>query len=376
MAGGGRGCCIGLLAASLLAALLACKREDPRIRALTTQAAQADEAARQLRQAWSDQFRRLSVAGIRDLRSGAGPLVLTADQKAALEARVRVEKDSSRRALLQEILDKEGELAALRDRAGTLKEALPAPEIAAPGDRHYDLALRFLMGRGRTETQAREALSHVAISERLAPGSEVYHFYVDGEYGTWVSQGEATLPPRISATPLAGRLAGQRDEALAAGRRLQRELGILQGQKRLIEQEIAAIQAERAGFLEGRASLQSENAQHLADLNSLHYLVGSLEALEREGIIDVPLFGKAHSGRNWTDTAFTRHLDLRAGHRLVLRAQDAGLAQIGKVNLVPGSYLPEEHYRLTLSPDRRTATVELLALSRFRNDKVAFALTE
>jgi len=365
---------IAILLPALPLVFLACKREDPRIRALTVQAAQADEAARQLREAWSQQFRRFGLAGLR--QPAPEPMLLTAEQKRALEARIHVEKDSSRRALLQEILDQDGVIQAMDARLAGLKAALPAPEIARPHDSHYGLALRFLLGRGQTLEQARKTLSHVSLTERLAPGFEVYHFYIHGEYGTWVSQGRAAISPRDLDKEEPPPDTSGRDAALARGRRLQRELGLLEGQKKLIEGDIHAIQSEREQFLAGQAQLQSENAQQLAQLNALHYLVGVRDALEAEGIIEIPLFGKDHSGPQWRDGLFTRHLDLRGGNTLLIRAQDLGLAGISKVIVVPGSHLPDEHYRVSLSADRQTATVELLALPRFKNDKVVFAVVE
>ena len=365
-----------LLAASLPTAFLACKHEDPQIRALTKRAAEADEAAQQLRQAWSAQFKRITLAGVKGFRPDASPMLLTDDQKRALEARVKVEKDSSRRGLLLEILGKDTELRDLNDSLLSLRAELPEPEIAAPNDSHYGLALRFLKSRGQSDAQARIALSRVVLSERLLPGFEVYHFYAHGEYDTWVSQGRASISPRELDSRDPDLLASERDEAVAHGQRLQRELRLLVDQKGRIEQEIAAIQAERRNFLEGRAQLQSENDQQLARLNSLHYLIGVRDTLETEGIIELPLFRKAQSGRNWRDTVFSHNLDLRTGATLIIRAQDLGLKQIGKVSIVPGSYTPGEHYRLTLSADRQTATVELLTLRRFKNDKVVFAVAE
>jgi len=377
MASGGRPWQAAVLAGALLLAVVpGCKREDPRIRALTVQAAHADEAAQELRQAWRAQFRRFGLAGMKDLRFDRHPLRLSAEQKRALEARVRLEKDSSRRGLLQEILDQDQELQALSGRLKDLQAALPPPVVAGPHDSHYGLALRFLKGQGESDEQARQTLSHVALEARLLPGHEVYHFYLHGEYGTWVSQGGAPLSPRELASRDLAPSAEARDAARAEGLKLRQELDLLESQKQLIEQEVASMQAERVQLLEGRSQLQSERDLHLAQLNALHYLVGVRDTLEAEGIIEVPLLGKDHSGRNWRDAVFTQHLDLRTGSTLTIRARDLGLRRIGSVSVVPGSYLPDEHYRLTLSGDRQTATVELLALSRFRNDKVVFAVVE
>ena len=364
-----------LVTAALPTVFLACKREDPQIRTLTEKAAQTDDAAQQLRQAWSEQLERLTLAGVRDPRFGVNPMLLTPEQKKALEARVRLEKDNSRRGLLREILDKDVEIQGLIGKLASLKAALPPPEIVKPNDSHYGLALRFLLGRGCSEAQARKILSRVVLAERLAPGFEVYHFFEHGDYATWVSQGRASSPRDLD-TQDPEALAEDRDEAVAVGRRLQRELGLLMQQKRLIEEDIAAIQAERKLFLEGRDRLQTENARLVARMNSLHYLVGLAATLEKEGIIEIPLIGKNLSGRNWRDTLFTRHLDLRSGTTILIRAQDLGLKQIRKVSVVPGSHTPGKHYRLTLSADRQTATVELLDLPRFRNEKVAFAIVD
>lgn len=363
-------------AASLPMVFVACKREDPQIRALTEKAAQSDEASRQLRQAWSEQFHRLTLARVQNLHFGTALLLLTGEQKKALEARVRIEKDSSRRGLLREILDKDTELQALSDRLQSLKAALPPPEIAKPNDSHYGLALRFLRSQGQTDAQARKAISRVILSERLAPGFEVYHFYVNGQYGTWVAQGAAAISPVDLVNEPPDDLASERNRVVAMGRRLQRELALLEAQKQGIEQEIATIQAERARFLDGRNQLQSEHDQQVARLNALHYLVGVREALVEKEIIRVPLFGLPASGRNWGDAVFTHDLDLREGHTILFHAQDLGLRQISKVTVVPGSYALDEHYRLTLSLDRQTAIVELLAPPRFKNDKVVFAVED
>ena len=105
-------------------------------------------------------------------------------------------------------------------------------------------------------------------------------------------------------------------------------------------------------------------------------MVGTRDELKASGVIEIPVFAKDRAGKNWRDEVFTQSLDLRSGKTIVIKAGELGLKRIGKVNVVPGSYLKDEHYRLTISEDKQSATVELIAVSRFRNDKVVFAVTD
>lgn len=363
-----------LRATALPCLLLACRREDPEIKELTEKAAHTDEASQELRQAWSEQLKRLARAGVMDPPDGDRLLRLTGEQRAALEARVSLEKDSSRRALLREALEKDGEIQALEARLAQFRSGLPRPDVVQRNDSHYGLALRFLKSRGVPDQEARALLSRVAISERIAPGFEVYHFYLHGAYGTWVAQGTAAFSPRELARQEFDRADSARGKGPEVNKRLQKELSILEGQKRSIEREITAIQEERRDLLEGRSQLQTDNLRQLERLNSLNYLVGVRRDLEREGIIEIPFFDKDRSGPGWRDEVFTRSLDLRRGNTLLIHAKELGLPRISGVTVVPGSYLKGEHYQLTISADQQTATVELLSIPRFRNDKVVFAV--
>ncbi|HJV22291.1 MAG TPA: hypothetical protein VJ570_06330 [Holophagaceae bacterium] len=363
-----------LLAAALPSLGLACRREDPEIKALTEKAAHTDEASRELRQAWSEQLKRLARAGVMDPPQGDQLMLLTEDQRRALETRIRLEKDSSRRAILREALEKDGEIRSLQARLAEVRAGLPQPDVVQRNDSHYGLALHFLKRRGVPEGEARALLSRVTISERIAPGFEVYHFYLHGTYGTWVAQGTAPFSPQDLARQDLDRMGPAPGRGPELRQRLQKELDLLEGQKRGIEREMLAIQEERRSLLEGRAQLQTDHERQLERLNSLNYLVGTRQELEREGIIEIPLFDKDRSGPNWRDEVFTRSLDLRTERTLLIQAKELGLPRITRVLVVPGSYLEDEHYRLSISPDRQSATVELLAPLRFRNDKVVFAV--
>ncbi len=367
---------LALMAASFLLVSTACKREDPQIRELTQKAAEADKASQQLNQAGTDQQKKLAQAGVNDIRPNAETLQLTDDQKKALEERIKNEKNSSYQAILQEVLDKDKEIKDLNARLAKLRADLPKPDLAKMNDSHYGMAMRFLKKKGVPEAEAKKLVSHVAILEKLSPGFEVYHFYANGTYGTWVAQGRSKISPNELVRQEREKVEGERDEAVAQNEKLQEEVTDLDSQKKKIEEEIVGLRSERSSLIEERAKLQSDNASQVASLNSLHYVVGTRDKLKAEGIIEIPVFAKDRAGKNWRDEVFTQSLDLRSAKTISIKAADLGLKKIGKVNVVPGSYLKDEHYKLTLSEDKQSATVELITVSRFKNDKVVFAVTD
>jgi predicted nuclease with TOPRIM domain len=367
---------LSFLATSFLVVMPACKREDAQIRELTQKAAEADKTTQQISQEGAEQQKLLTQAGVNDIRPSSDTMQLTDEQKKVLEERIKNEKNSSYQALLQEVIDKDKEIGNLNTKLNKLKAELPKPDIARPGDSHYALAMRFLRRKGVPEAEARKLVSRVNIMEKLAPGFEVYHFYANGVYGTWVSQGRARISPSDLVRQDREKVEGERDEAIAQSEKLQEDLDDLQQQKQKIQEEIASLQDERAKLIDERTKLQADNATQLASLNSIHYLVGSRDKLKQEGIIEIPIFAKDRAGKNWRDDVFNQSLDLRTGHVITIKASEVGLKKIGKINVVPGSYIRDEHYKLTLSEDKQTATIDLLTPARFKNDKVVFAVSE
>jgi hypothetical protein len=248
--------------------------------------------------------------------------------------------------------------------------------VAHPNDSHYGMAIRFLKKKGVPESEAKKLVSRVAIMDKLAPGFEVYHFYANGTYGTWVSQGKAKITPNDLMRQEREKIEGERDEAVAQNDKLQEEVTDLASQKQKIEEEISALRTERANIIEERTKLQADNAGQLAKLNSLHFVVGNRETLKKDGVIEIPVFAKDRAGKNWRDELFTQSIDLRTEKTITIKASDLSLKKIAKVNVVPGSYIKDEHYKLTISEDKQTATIELLTPSRFKNDKVVFAVVD
>lgn len=367
------------VAAGLAAAVFVlpgCNRQDAKIKEQTEKAAQADAAQQQIQQAGAEQQQKLKQAGVTDVQPNPDTMQLTDEQRKALEDRIKNEKNSSYQALLQEVIDKDKQIKDMNDKLDKLKSELPKPDIARPNDSHYGLAMRFLKKQGLSTAQAKKLIDNVNIMDKLAPGMEVYHFYSNGVYGTWVAKGRARISPSELNRQEKAKIENERDTAVAQNEKLQEEVGDLAQQKEQLTSDIAGLQQEKATLTDQVNQLTTLSEGQKADLNSLHYIVGNRKELEKAGVIIIPVFAKDRAGAKWANEAFTKEIDLRTNDSLTFTAADAGVKKIGKVNVVPGSLVKDQHYSLTIAPDKMSATIKFLDKSRFTNEKVVFAVSE
>ena len=369
---------LGALTVTMLLVAPACNRtgENKEIKDLAQKAAEVDQLSQQASKAAAVETRNLATAGIANAAPDPATLQLTDQQRASLEARIKAEKDSSYQALLQEVLDKDQEIKTLNQKIAGLRAVLPRPDIAQENDSHYGMALRFLRAKGVSEEKAKQLVARVLILDKMAPGFAVYHFYNNGVYGTWVAQGRADMTPTQLQAEQRAQIEGERDQAKAKSEELQTQIAGLTAEAEKITADIDALRVEKVKMTKELADLNAANEVQQGLLNSVHYLVGSRKTLEQEGVIVVPVFARDRAGANWSDGAFTKTADLRSEDSITLTASEAGLEKIGKVNVVPGSLEKDKHYTLVFNEDRTVATVKFLVKDRFRNEKVAFALTD
>lgn len=356
------------------------KSEDKEIKNLEQKAGELDKLNQQQQQATGAQEEKLKAIGAQpggvDIKPSGETMQLTDEQKKALEERIKSEKNSSYQALLQEVLNKDKEIRELSDKVAKLRAVLPRPDMAGPNDSHYGMALRFLKKKGVPLEEARSLVSRVNLMEKMAPGFEVYHFYANGVYGTWVNQGKAKISPSDLQREEREKIEGERDTAVAQGELLQEEVNDLSTQKKQLESDIAGLADEKTKLQTSMVELVTTGEKQKALLSSLHYVVGNSKKLVEQGVIIVPVFAKDRAGKNWRDDVFDKSLDLRSADTITISASELGLKKIGKVTVVPGSLVKDEHYKLTLSDDKMSAVIKLLTKDRFRNEKVVFAVSE
>ncbi len=366
------------LTISILLVAPACNRtgENKEVKEMTQKASELEKLNQQASATSAEETRKLAEAGVSNITPNPETMQLTDDQKKALEARIKEEKNSSYQALLQEVLDKDKEIKGLNQKIAQLRAVLPRPEIAKADDSHYGMALRFLKKRGVPEEKAKLLISKVMILDKMTPGFEVYHFYSNGVYGTWVAQGKADMSPTQLQAADRASLEAERDSARQQSQELQSKIADLNAEAAKVAADVDALRAEKAKLTKDLADLTAANNTQQAMLNSVHYLVGQRKTLEQEGVIVVPVFARDRAGANWKDESFTKNADLRSEDSITLTAAEAGLERIRKVDVVPGSLEKDKHYTLEINPERTVATVKFLDKDRFRNEKVVFALVD
>jgi uncharacterized coiled-coil DUF342 family protein len=342
---------------------------------LVKKVAEAEGTEKESKSAQNAQSQALQKAGVTTMGE---TVQLTPEQRSLLEARVKEEKRSDTAALLQEILDRDKKIGDLETRVAKLKADIPKPQIATEKDNHYAMALRYLRAKGLGEEKAKTLLAKVNLMEDLQPGWQVYNYYSNGVYLTTVTQGKSTISPSEYVKGQREALERERDDTKAIAHGLADEVERLVAERTKITEEVENLRTEKTTLMSQVNDLTTLSDGQRKKLTSLHYLVGQRKQLEQDGVIVVPIFAKDRMGPKAVVAKFDKDLPLdgSAPAEVTIKASDAGLKKIGKVNVIPGSLIKDQHYTVAYADDGSTATVKILDPERLKNDRVVFAVTD
>lgn len=121
---------------------------------------------------------------------------LTPEEEKTLRELLQNEKDVSYQGLLQQVIDKNRDISSLRDQLADLQAKLPKPYDVKRGDTHYKLCVKYLTEIEKLPRASADSLvDRVALITDLVKGFQVWFFYKDGVFGTFVTQGTAKISP-------------------------------------------------------------------------------------------------------------------------------------------------------------------------------------
>lgn len=308
-------------------------------------------------------------------------LSLTPEQRDYLKKRLAQEKDSSYSAIIQEILNKDEEIKQLRKEIQDLKDKLPKPYTVQPGDNHYDICMKFLTEqKGLTPEEAQKLVERVNLLDYLLPGFEVYLFYNDGVFGTFVTQGTADMSPNQIKRYYKTKLINERDKARQEAEKLSVEVKDLEARKaelirqlKELEQLKADMEQQISNLTSKNKALSQENLKKEKMLNSVFYHVDNYKSLSKKGIVGRFLFGRPKL-KKFNAVKFEKSADLREVDSITVKAEDAGLVKIHAVYIMPSHFIKDKDYQVKIAPDKKSATVFLINPDKFRMSKVLIAV--
>lgn len=306
--------------------------------------------------------------------SGMSAMGLTEEQARMLANRVAQEKDLSYRGLLQEVIDVSNDMEKLRAELGEVKSRLRPPVVAQKGDSHLGVCLKFLTEDiGLNEEDALKMIEKEALVPELLPGFEVWNYYGEGIFGTFVTQGQAKITPNELARATKRKIDAERQTLIQERNQKQSEVEDLEARKAELQQQIRSLEEERTAMMQQVSVMASSNDSLSRELNSVKYYIGTFKDLEKSGAIRKPAFGKWNTG-DIDAVQHTGSLDLRRDTRIVVNASSLGLDKVDRILVFPRYFNEESDYHVELSSDRRTATVVLEKPTKFNLSRLVIAV--
>jgi len=321
-----------------------------------------------------EQAQYLELAAEFEARTGRklSGVELSEGQASLLQTMLSNEDDISLKGLLQQLLDTKDHITDLEDEIDAIKRELPTPTVVSRGDSHLGLATDYLVKNHGLSSSEAERLAHRSLlTNNLAPGMEVWHFYADGVYGTTVTQGTARVSPFFLNIREKRKITAERDDALALAASLEAEITVLEATRDQLRGDLDRTIAQRDDFRYERDVLQEDKDDLVADDQSVFFYVDTARRLREKDIL-------APGGmrlKDWRKDLFTQSIDLRSQNSLKVYAEDFGVRRLNKIILLPKDrYKADTDYKIEYGEGKLTATIYLDNIDRFKNDAFVVAL--
>jgi len=297
---------------------------------------------------------------------------LTDGQAALLKTMLANEQDVSLKGLLQALIDTGDAIAELESQIDDLKDQLPTPDIVSRGDSHLGLAAEYLTkNHGLDAKEADRLARRSLLTDNLAPGMEVWHFYTDGVYATTVTQGTAKVSPYFLNVRAMRKLKTERDEAMALAASLEAEITVLEATRDQLRADLSSMQARNQDLTIERDDLAEDKAALVQADETVYYYIDTKRSLRQRDII-TPAGIRL---KEWRPELFTEKLDLREDDTIEMYASDFGTRRIRGIKLLPeGMWQEGRDYEVRLNEGGTRATLVLDAVDRFKNEAFVVVL--
>ena len=141
---------------------------------------------------------------------------LNKEQLKLVQEMVTKEQDATYKGLLNQVIEKNSQIQKLASDLEDVKSKLPKPYVVKGGDSHYKVCFEYLTKeKSIPADKANELLQQTFLADDVLEGFNIWLYYNDGVFGTFVSQGSVKISPNAFKNIIRK---SQIDAAKASGR--------------------------------------------------------------------------------------------------------------------------------------------------------------
>ncbi len=304
----------------------------------------------------------------------ANSLNLTNEEKKILKRKIREEKNVSIKSLLNDIIDKNIEISNLNLKIKKIEALLPKPHVVIRGENHYKIAIDYLMNqRGVEKDKAADLIEKAALIEPLLPDFKVWNFYSGKEYGTFVTQGKASISPNQVIRKTKKKLVDARDQAILDRDNLSSDIMALEQRRSELISQLDFLNNEKTSLIERLNDLSKQNLEMQKSLNSIHLMIDLKKNLKKKGVIKSG-FLKSNKLQDISNEKFNILVDLRYNNAIIISAKELNLIKISKIILFPKFYKNKVDYKWNINKNGKEAIIIILSTNKFKNEKVVISV--
>ncbi len=304
----------------------------------------------------------------------ANTLSLTEQEEEILKKKIHEEKDISIKSLLNDIIDKNNDISDLKVKIKKIEAILPMPHIVNRGESHYKIAIDYLINqKGIEKDRALELIERAALLEPLLPDFKVWNFYSGKEYGTFVTQGNASISPNQIIRKTKKKLVDARDEAISDRDKLSSDIETLETRRNELISQLDLLNNEKTGLIEKLNDLNKQNVEMQKNINSIFFIIDLKKNLKKKEVIKAG-FLKSYKLQDISNEKFDLSVDLRYNNAINISTKELNLTKISKIVLYPKFYKDKVDYKIDIYKGGKSALLVILSKNKFKNEKIVISV--
>jgi hypothetical protein len=108
-------------------------------------------------------------------------------------------------------------------------------------------------------------------------------------------------------------------------------------------------------------------------VNSLFFLISTQRKLKKMKVLKGG-FLKSTKLQDVSPKHFNQSIDLRQSNQVPITAAQLSMPKIRKIALYPRFYKLGKDYSITIAPDKKTAAINLLDITKFKNERIVISV--